>query len=247
MHPRIDARTLLVIPCCKEKDEAGQVDDGAIDPLACMISPQCHHDLLSARAKLLSLLKSNPRFSTGKYEINKAVCEGPDFGQADKAGTYLPAVARYKGNLYSVSSAFTSTIRQVVQLDSTPRILILSALYGPLHPLSCIQNYDLQMKDSPANRVWKAVFPLFLKEYVTRNEIRAVRLYLGRTTAYLKIAEAALRPLVKSGLVDAMHYDVEDGSSRETPRNHGLQLLSDLGCPARAVLSRRVVANQITA
>jgi hypothetical protein len=83
--------------------------------------------------------------------------------------------------------------------------------------------------------------PGFLEEYVTKNGIRDVRLYLGRTTAYLKVASRALQAIIQQGTVTATFYDVEGGTSRETPRNHGVRFLSDLGQPSSQAASKTIV------
>src|SRR5947209_20547239 len=106
---------------------------------------------------------------------------GADVVQSDRAATYRPAIERYIGNLYSVDPGFAVKIRRTLHEENRRHILILSALYGPLHPLSPIQDYNLKMSNSPAYRTRKAGLASFLKEYVTRNGIRSVCFYLGRT------------------------------------------------------------------
>jgi len=66
---------------------------------------------------------------------------GPDVGGA-AAGSYLPAVHRYQGRMYG---------RVPADLWPEPpdaRVVIVSALYGPLFPWEPIQDYNLTMKDT---------------------------------------------------------------------------------------------------
>lgn len=189
---------------------------------------------------MLAGIQGDSRFLTEKYSKNRLIREGPDFGQDGVIPQYLTAVERYCGKLYSVDPAFPQTLKSVLQAEDAPQILILSALYGPLHPFSLIQDYNLEMSDRPAYGVWRKSFAVFLKAYIAQNKVQSIRLYLGRTTHYLKVVKEAIAPLIGSGL-DACFYDVENGNSRETPLNHGKRFLSDLGCLKNAVYSRTIV------
>ena len=101
-------------------------------------------------------------------------------------------------------------------------VLILSALYGPLHPKSSIQNYNLKMSDSPAYKTWKKRFAPFLRCYVLSNGIREIYFFLGKSTHYLKVAEPAAKSLLEENLIDkAIQYCVVKGNSRKTPTTHG--------------------------
>ena len=123
---------------------------------------------MSARADVLSAIRSNRKYLTGKYSKNAAIQDGPEFGGDRLNGHYMPAIERYIGSLYSGTLGFAEAIRKNERDNSKILVLILSALYGPLHPMDLIQDYNLQMSDSPAYQVWKDQFPLFLEEYVER-------------------------------------------------------------------------------
>jgi hypothetical protein len=234
MNKKIGSDTLLIIPCCAAKSTGGNAIGDYSDPLTDFVSPKCYSEMLTARAKALRALKRDPKFLTNKYEKNRAIQEGPDLGDHSNAGRYYPALARYTGTLYSVLG-LKSAIDQAVAAESEPHVLILSALYGPLHPHSEIQNYNLMMSDAPA-RVWALAFPPFLEEYAKSNGITQICLYLGSATAYYKIAKKAVAGLSSKGLITrAIQYHVVNGSTRNTPFQHGHRLVADLGSRSVAV------------
>lgn len=147
---------------------------------------------------------------------------GPDFGGRYTSGRYLSAIERYKGTLYQRVPATLVGEGNPSQNQCNRHVLILSALYGPLHPGSDIQDYNLKMSDPPAYKIWKATFPTFLRNYVTSNEIQSIYLFLGTTTHYLKIARLAVKPLLDDHLItEALQYHVIDGNSNKTPKLHG--------------------------
>jgi len=78
---------------------------------------------------------------------------------------YLPAIDRYNGYLYTAKENFSDIIKNGLDNPDKPRIIILSALYGPLHPVSIIQDYELKMSDKYACKTWKEHFPDFLSDY----------------------------------------------------------------------------------
>ena len=170
---------------------------------------------------MLSGIRQDKRYLSRKYEKSRGLEPGPDFGGQSASGLYLPAVQRYKGTLYLNAPALSSRSNQHGQ------ILILSALYGPLHPLSRIQDYNLQMNDKPAYRTWKKRLPGFLRNYALSNGIEEVHLFFGSSSYYLKTAQVAVEPLLKEKLIKkAVQYHVTGGSTRLTPQTHG-ELLED--------------------
>lgn len=133
------------------------------------------------------------------------------------------------GKLYKGSPGLADGIRTHIANPDKPCVLVLSALYGPLHPSALIQDYNLQMSDPPAYQTWKRNLPPFLAEYVQRSSIKEVRLYLGGSTAYLRVASSAVRLLKEKKLVGrVIHYDVKNGNSHLTPSLHGRLALSHL-------------------
>ena len=242
----IDSDTLPIIPCCADKAPGGYETDHYNDLLSQTVSSKCYNDVISARAELLSRLKSKPKYLSNEYSKNKEILRGPDFGGPGISCSYLSAVDRYTGNLYSADPDFSVAIKEALDTRDKPKILVLSALYGPLHPLSLIQDYNLKMSDSLAYQTWKNVFAPFLEEYVNRNNIRSIYLYLGSSTAYFKVAKKAIDPLLKKGLlIRAVQYEVENGNAYHTPHNHGLRILSDLRYRTNMVYTRTVADNQL--
>lgn len=200
------------------------------DPLAELVAPELYLAMLAGRRAVLHAIRSNPKFTSEKYLKNAALTDGADFGGQNASGSYMPALARYTGSLYSVPG-LKSAIERTTATKDGPKIMILSALYGPLHPLSPIQNYNLKMQDSPA-QAWSKQLPAFLADYVQRNGIRKIGLYLGSSTAYLKVATKAVAEIRSLGLkLEAIQFHIIEGSTRTTPLKHGSRLLCDIGGP----------------
>lgn len=230
MGPKFNADWLLIIPCCARKATGRALIGGGDDPLAKMVTPKQYSEMIAARRFVVQSIQANPKFTSEKYFKNTELKDGVDFGGQDVTGSYMPALERYIGSLYSVPG-LKSAIERVATTIDGPQIMILSALYGPLHPQSPIQNYNLKMGDAPS-RVWKKEFPAFLANFVLRNRVRKIGLYLGSTTDYLKVARKAVIEVRKSvPYLKVVQYHIIDGNSRATPFKHGSRLLCDLGGP----------------
>lgn len=221
-----DRSTLLIIPCCAAKLAGGRVADIVEDPLRTMVSTEAYAEALRARAGVLGSVRTAHKFTSDKYAKNLSIVDGADFG-ASQSALAMPALDRYEGSLYR-AKGLKEAMRRAVSSDDGPRVLILSALYGPLHPLSPIQDYNLMMSDAPA-KPWSVAFPRFLADYVERNSIRRAALYVGTSTAYFKIARKAIAPLLAGARLErAVQYHVVDGGTRETPTRHGALLAAHL-------------------
>ncbi len=215
-------RELLLIPCCASKKPKGRGPTVTTEPLSNLVSHSIYSDLLEARREVLSHINRREQHLSGKYEKNRGVRLGPDFGGRCTSGQYLSAIERYVGKLYESVLATLASDGNPYRNQCNRHILILSALYGPLHPRSDIQDYNLKMLDQPAYKIWKAAFPAFLRNYVASNEIRSIHLFLGTTTHYLKIARLAVEPLLNDRLItEAIQYHVINGNSDKTPKLHG--------------------------
>jgi hypothetical protein len=230
MSPRFSADWLLIIPCCALKTAdrvAIGIDD---DPLAKLVTAERYSAMVTTRRAVMQNVLASSKFTSEKYFKNTALKDGVDFGGQDVSGSYMSALERYAGTLYSVPG-LRSAIARVAATRDMPKIMILSALYGPLHPLSPIQDYNLKMNDAPA-RLWGKEFPGFLEDFARRNGIRKIGLYMGSSTAYLKVAINAVEKARISGLIlEVVQYHIVRGSTRTTPIKHGLRLLCDLGGP----------------
>ncbi|MGZ7132725.1 MAG: peroxide stress protein YaaA [Halobacteriota archaeon] len=228
MTSEIHADTLLIIPCCAKKFPDGAVDTPYTDPLRDFVSKEAYERMLGARREALRAIRSEPKFMSDKYLKNSSIVEGAEFGGTNCFGKYLPALGRYAGTLYSVDG-LQPAVDATVAAPAHPRVMILSALYGPLHPHTKIQDYNLKMDDVPA-RVWSDEFSPFLQEYVKRNGIAEISLYLGTKTKYFSVAAKAIAALKAKGLLRrAVQYHVVNGGTRPTPLAHGQRLLGDLG------------------
>ncbi|WP_426211725.1 peroxide stress protein YaaA [Massilia sp. TWP1-3-3] len=227
MIDRFDSRCLLIIPCCAAKKASGIPLPSAPDPLMACVSEDVYASVLNARARVLASTRADSRFMREKYGKNGLIRDGSDLGGDRTDGQYFTALDRYDGKLYRVPG-FKQTVSGLASNASGAKIVILSALYGPLHPSSPIQDYNLMMSDAPA-RIWNEAFGPFLEDYVRQNDIARIFLYLGTSTAYFKVARKAIAGLLKAGrLAQAVQYHVVDGSTPTTPLQHGLRLLDDL-------------------
>jgi hypothetical protein len=185
---------------------------------------------------------------TDAFSKNRALVEGPDFAGDVNTGRYLPALERYTGNLYAVPGLRTK-LHASLSDDNAPRVLILSALYGPLHPLSPIQDYNLRMDQVPA-RIWQKAYLPLLDHYVSTQGIRSIVLLVGSMTAYYRVASQAASDLLRRGRITAAsQYHVLDGNTRATPIEHG-RLLVDLLSgqrPSSTRIERRDIGDRASA
>jgi hypothetical protein len=237
---------LLLIPCCKGKAPDGQELPNYIDPLCDLVDSKIYDGLIKARQELLNLIRGQSRFVSGKYAKNAEIRDGWDFGGKDVSGLFRHALNRYTGHLYSADTDLANNIQETVADSTKPKLLILSAVYGPSHPLTPIQDYELLMSDSPAFRTWSEHFGAFLKCYVERQRVKSIFLYMGSATPYLKVAIKAIKPLTKIGqLKNVFQYEIIQGSSYVTPHNHGLLLLSHLSSSTEVKLTRDVRINSL--
>lgn len=244
MDQKLKNDTLFLMPCCKAKESGGIVLDKYDDMLKRYVSPAVYNKIISVRRALLSNIKQKKDDNSEETSKNRKIKYGPDFGSTNLSGTYLPAIDRYIGYLYKAEKNFAEIIKKGMFKPDKPRIIILSALYGPLHPLSMIQYYDLKMSDS--KKIWKAHFPIFLKNYVELNKIKNIHLYFGRSTCYFDVVAKAVRPLLEKGIINqAIQFEIEEGSSRVTPENHGRLLLAHFQSKNDPALTRRIRSNYL--
>jgi cytoplasmic iron level regulating protein YaaA (DUF328/UPF0246 family) len=234
MDLSIRSETLLIIPCCAKKETGGRSLDKYNDILSKSVDSKIYNSIISVRAELLNTLRKSYKCMNIQH--------GPDLGLHDFSSEYLPAIDRYKGTLYSAVPKFSTIIKNSLNSSNNPKILILSALYGPLHPLSMIQDYNLEMSGS-AYQIWKIYFPIFLKEYVQKNKINNLNLYLGNSTYYFKVAKKAILPLKEKLINRAVQFEVENGSSYHTPHNHGLLVGEYLQNVSNSEFTRKIIEN----
>lgn len=228
MNAKYGADTLLILPCCAKKAEGGLPHQGGVDPLRADVSALAYSEILLKRAAVLKALQSYGEGTDGYDPKNRLIATGPDLGGESGGGLYSSAMARYTGKLYSVEG-LKPAAAGIISLPNAPRIMILSALYGPLHPLSLIQDYNLEMKNACAKGEWLQAFPPFLENYVRQNQIKQVVLYLGSGSAYFPIVKRAVKYVRAKGLaLRCVQYHVKDGGTAITPPEHGRRFLDDL-------------------
>ena len=225
MLPTVDASTLIVIPCCAAKASGG-TSTATHDPLAMRLSDTSYGQLCQTRRAVLTQIQNDPDLLTGAFSKNRALLDGPDFGGHGNSGRYRPALERYTGKLYSVPGLRQKLNESLADVNA-PHVLILSALYGPLHPLSPIQDYNLRMDQAPA-RIWRTAYLPLLDHYVSTHGIRSVILLVGSMTAYYRVASQATADLLRRRRITAgSQYHILDGNTCATPIEHG-RLLLDL-------------------
>jgi hypothetical protein len=214
---------LILIPCSAEKLPGGQpFASKHVSGLARFVHRAEYDHLMAKRASLLREISSSPRWQVGKYGKNRELVSGPDLGGRELGGLYHRTADRYSGNLYRAAGG----LPVAEESASSQAVLILSALYGLLHPVDLIQDYNLQMSDSPAHRTWKQGLPRVLLHYIECNGVTEMFLLLGRSTSYMKVVMKAL-PMIRVATKEIVHFDVVAGSSVVTPRTHG-QVLAEL-------------------
>jgi len=210
---------LILIPCCADKEDGGEGRSIVRSSLQAHLGKPQWDDLLEARRSVLAAIRSESRWTTGKYVKNRELKCGRDFGGSESGARYLPATQRYTGTLYKEAPTLADNASNEESKRST--VLVVSALYGLLHPDDEIQNYNLQMSESPAYRTWKQTLPETLLNFVTRNAVSEMFLLFGPSTAYLKVVMKALSPDLKRVVPRIVHFDVQSGSSYKTPQRHG--------------------------
>jgi len=232
MDIKVDKNTLIMWPCCKIKQVGGirWQATNAFDLSACL-SSAIYARLLGTRQQALRHIQAKPGqyLNNSSYHKNRQIVLGPDFGGSESGGAYLPSINRYGGHLYQCTPHFAKAVAERLKDTNAPKVLILSALYGPMHPLELIQDYNLIMSDAPAKINWFEHLPAIMEDFVCRNGIRQVLLYMGRTTAYLQAACKAFSPLLAQGQLDnVIYFNVVNGTSRKTPTTHGKLIYNHL-------------------
>ncbi|MGK0235533.1 MAG: hypothetical protein ACI9EK_002072 [Psychroserpens sp.] len=162
---------------------------------------------------------------------------------------YLPAIERYIGNVYQpeLKNEQPKKTLQYIQNnysnENQPKIMILSAFYGPLHPFELIQNYNLKM--GKTTRIWKAACEQVLSYYVKEHNINKIILYAGSGSDYFKVILPTIKTLIAEKLIDSAHqYHVVDGGSSQTPATHGKLFYADMSQTPYVELSRVVEIRQ---
>ena len=101
-------KKLFLIPCCASKKHNGHSRSAVPEPLSRLVSEAIYSGILKTRREVLSGIRQDKRYLSGKYEKNRRLEPGPDFGGQSASGLYLPAVQRYRGTLYSNVPALSS-------------------------------------------------------------------------------------------------------------------------------------------
>jgi hypothetical protein len=132
----------------------------------------------------------------------------------------MVAIERYAGTLYE---ELGDDLKDTIISGSTRGLLIVSALFGLLHPLDAIPNYELMMKDAGPDTVriyrwWQRVFahrnlPQLLRGYMP--DLRRVFCFMSESSCYV----SAVSILAKH--FDAYAVKVPNGSTARSPQAWG--------------------------
>ena len=191
---------LLIIPCCKTKALGGSNKPvGYVDPLSSLVTDSTYSKIEDVRNGYSNLLR--------------------------KPQQYMKAIDRYTGHLYRAVPNFAEIVKEYTNSENQPHLLILSALYGLLHPNSLINDYDLRLNKARSH--WTAHFSAILEDYVLQNDIKEIRIYCG--SDYAKLLQMAIKPLKKNkSITKAVIYKVSGYGAGIICKHHGLQLLKDI-------------------
>ena len=70
--------------------------------------------------------------------------------------------------------------------------------------------------------------------------MKHILVYLGNQTAYFKVVESAIRKLNDVPTINAIHFNVKNGTSYLTPHNHGLCIAKHLGYSEEISFTRKI-------
>ncbi len=167
---RNDKKVLLMWSCSAKKisGQSFQWNDDHPDWGGCLNEDSWLH-LHNTRCEILRdeipKVKNRKTKVKDREKINKTIIDGPDFRDVNKAlgEIYMWAINRYHGRIYTCHDDFKKRVTAKVKDDH--KMLIMSGLYGLLHPFDLIQDYDIEMR--PVAKRWintlSEIFPQYLK------------------------------------------------------------------------------------
>ncbi len=132
----------------------------------------------------------------------------------------MPAMRRYQGTVYrKLGDSLTDSLMN----GSVGNLLIVSALFGILHPGDWIPDYELMMKDKtrnglPVYRRWRSTFDNgHLSELLRRYmpALEEIYCFMSQSTGYVP----AIRPLSRDFRIFVV--EVKEGSSGRSTRAGG--------------------------
>ncbi len=131
--------------------------------------------LYEARYRALKRVQDGAESEHGtllrNVQYNAELVAGPDIGGTGH-GTYLPAMARYRGRFYEALDPGEEGL-----LERSPHHwVIVSALYGLLAPGEPIQRYSCDAVDKQIRQIWTArrLITSLLLEYVRVSRIKLI-------------------------------------------------------------------------
>ncbi|MHB0858802.1 MAG: peroxide stress protein YaaA [Anaerolineae bacterium] len=174
----VSSQILFVTICSNGKVQGPNRPYDASTPLHRLLPRDEGRLLLEGRQRAYDLLR-NPVTERGhepvkghpyNRELRK---DGPDFGGSAQAPVYLPAMERYDGRFYV---ALGEARREQLQ-NPRHHLLIISGLYGLLHPEDSIQLYSLHVPDhGNMAKTWcrDGALTRVLQAYIDMHEIKRV-------------------------------------------------------------------------
>jgi len=226
---------LYLIACCKDKEPLGR---GPAWPEV-HVRPECNAfpALDGERIELIRFLSSLTRDEANRvYSSRKALSKIEQAWRTNLSLESWPtmvAIRRYRGTLYQ---ELDDNLENDLRLGSIKNLLIVSALFGLLHPLDMIPDYELMMKDAgpgtePVCRWWQRAFahcnlPQLLREYMP--DLRRVFCFMSESSGYISAVD-----------ILAEHFDVyvikvHNGGFHRSPEAWGRGVRSCLQAGASA-------------
>ena len=132
----------ILIPCCQSKRTGGTSQYQPSDALRRGLKADTYKYLMNCRKDLANILGLRPGHDLG-------------FDEHTPGLQFMPAVRRYRGNLYKAASLDTIAVN-----PNSYRVAIISALYGLIDSNDLIREYELAMDGRLPNggrvyRWWK--------------------------------------------------------------------------------------------
>jgi len=152
-------KVLVILPCCKNKTGEELYFESEIR-FEDFLRPEFVHRLDEARKRFRSYIDLN--------------------------STPMSALGKYNGFLYRCTQDFKQQIKNSVE-NGEVDVLIMSAVYGFLHPSQYIFTYEKEMDNKTANLWINLGLPEILEEYIRQVKINKVFGFFARSSGYFKV------------------------------------------------------------
>ena len=173
--------TLVVIQCCKKKQDVEFYPDDEFDFMASIPGTSW-------------ILKDGEK----RFMLEGAI---------DASSHPISALSRYNGYFYTSPHVRTRIAQET--RHGSHQFLIMSAAYGFVHPFQKIHKYEKQMKGETTRYWLKIGLPKVLEELVVAKEITRAYGFFSKSADYRKIFEAVSWSKL-SRLKEAGYFHLEE-------------------------------------